>query len=316
MSLSFTDEPSRRRLEEEMRISPALRRMAEDYLALSDDIALTLSAGHLLARAEVDEGDYAFFFPEPYTDDADETDALCAMEDYAKEQRIPLVFTDLTDGQAEVLRHRYRFSETYRLAYDENTETDIAEDMGDCRFLLYVTTELSRLEGTPTVQGERITLDAPRAEDAPAFAALCRDTDGMRWYGYDILQDLPHADDLTLLKAFADERMTDLVCPFVIRDRSGACIGELTLFGFDGKGGADLSVRLCAAARGKGLAAEATAAAIHFAAHTLVLQYLYAYVREENTASVALFSRMFDEVVTKDGVRHFTKILHPNIEKI
>lgn len=291
--ISFADTPEGRAVlaSEQARVA-SLAARTEAFADMGDSIALTVAHGHLLARAEVDEGEYAFFFPEPYEDGADTERTIEALELYAKRHEIPLTYLDLTHEQTERLRSRYRAPRVYAM-----------DDDGD-RFVLTVEHELAFLDGIPTLDGERVRLYAPDEADAHAYGALCRDAEGMRYFGYDALRDRPDASDELLVRALLRERQGDVACPFFIR-ADGRFVGELVLYAFDGKGGAELSVRLTASARGQGLAEDAVRTAMRFAADDLQLCVLYADCREENTAAIRLFTRLFGDGVRDGGVRHF-----------
>lgn len=277
----------------------ALRAEAEHYgalaamleeLALLPEACCALSFGCLAVRLEVDEGDYAFYLPEPYKEQADAEAALCALEAYALREELPLVLTDLSAEDCDALRLRY--------AHAEICELPVAG-----RFLLCVQTEADALDALPTLRGARVTLRAPDPSDAAAYGALCRNTEHLCYFGYSDLSDLPEATDRTLVERRLDEWERRCSLPFFIY-HAEAFVGELTLFGFDGRGGAELSLRLLPEACGGGLATDAMRTAIAFA-RELGLTHLRARTHPDNLPCRRMLDRLFGEGTPRDGERHY-----------
>lgn len=266
---------------------PALREPLAELTAM-EGVLVTLSDGCLLARAEADEGEYAFFEPMPYRPSADADAALDRLEVYAAREELPLVLTDLDGDACERLSARYPLARRYALDGE--------------RFLLYVQTELDTLGEAPTLTGERITLCLPREQYAEDYGRLCRDSERMRLFGYDDLADVPDATDAQLVSRRTDEWERRAALPFlIVNTATDALLGELVLFAFNGRGAAELSVRLLPEAEGHGYASEAIVRARDWARDSLGLARLVAACHPDNLPCRRMLTRLFGEGERRDG---------------
>ena len=142
--------------------------------------------------------------------------------------------------------------------------------------------EADRLREIPTVTTPRLTLTPLEERDEAAYNALCLDDARNRWWGYDYRQDLKGelTEDYFLSVARRD---------FTARlDRQ--LIGEVVLYRFDWRGGAELGCRIDPAYAGHGYGAEAFAAAADWALFRLSLARVKAKCYKENAASYKMLS--------------------------
>ena len=103
-----------------------------------------------------------------------------------------------------------------------------------------VLNELVNITEIPTLTTARLTLDALTDADKTAYAALCLDDDRNRWWGYDFRKDYDGTpyEDYFLAVAREDYARSRAV-NFAVR-LDGALIGEVVLYRFDSRGGAEL----------------------------------------------------------------------------
>ena len=245
----------------------------------SFSVAVSLAYGTLLCR-RCFEGVYEFTLPYPYRNGADTEAALCALEEYARLEEIPLVLADLCAEDLDVLCERYTHPRVHALPFEEG-ETPL--------YILQVMTEAMLSEQIPTLATSRITLRAPQREDIPLYARLCRDEEILPLWGYDFRADYPDATDEDLFMLTEQERERGLTIPFFIYT-GDAFVGEALLYAFDGRGGAECAVRLLPEHRRRGIATEAVSLLIRYAKETLRMYYLDAVCHRENAPSRALFS--------------------------
>ena len=150
--------------------------------------------------------------------------------------------------------------------------------------------EADRLREIPTVTTPRLTLTALEERDEAAYNALCLDDARNRWWGYDYRQDLKGelTEDYFLSVARRDFAARRAVNFAVRLDRQ--LIGEVVLYRFDWRGGAELGCRIDPAYAGHGYGAEAFAAAADWALFRLSLARVKAKCYKENAASYKMLS--------------------------
>ena len=150
--------------------------------------------------------------------------------------------------------------------------------------------EADRLREIPTVTTPRLTLTPLEERDEAAYNALCLDDARNRWWGYDYRQDLKGelTEDYFLSVARRDFAARRAVNFAVRLDRQ--LIGEVVLYRFDWRGGAELGCRIDPAYAGHGYGAEAFAAAADWALFRLSLARVKAKCYKENAASYKMLS--------------------------
>ena len=149
---------------------------------------------------------------------------------------------------------------------------------------------LNHVQAIPELKTERLTLSALTEADIPAYNALVLDADRNRWWGYDYRQDLKGelTEDYFLSVARRDFAARRAVNFAVRLDRQ--LIGEVVLYRFDWRGGAELGCRIDPAYAGHGYGAEAFAAAADWALFRLSLARVKAKCYKENAASYKMLS--------------------------
>ena len=123
-----------------------------------------------------------------------------------------------------------------------------------------VLNELVNITEIPTLTTARLTLDALTDADKTAYAALCLDDDRNRWWGYDFRKDYdgtPYED--YFLAVAREDCARSRAVNFAVR-LDGALIGEVVLYRFDSRGGAELGCRVSPGFAGHGYGTEAFAA--------------------------------------------------------
>lgn len=153
-----------------------------------------------------------------------------------------------------------------------------------------VQNELENLLEIPTLQTERLTLTSLTDADKAAYAALCLDDARNRWWGYDFRPDY---DGAPYEEYFFSVARNDFVhrraVNFAVR-LDGNFIGEVVLYRFDCRGGAELGCRISPDFAGHGYGTEAFAAAADWALYRLHLSCVVAKCYRENEASFKMLS--------------------------
>ena len=236
---------------------------------------------------------YEFLLPIPLACGAKIADGLRELEEYAVWQEIPLCLTDVPRRLAGKLLARFPHVDADRL--DEEGR----------KFSLRVKTELMLLEELPTLEGEGILLSPLTEEDAPAYETLCRGMDAS--WGYDFREDEPDADGAYFLRAAEADFAHRAALTLAVRLPDGTFVGETTLHAFNGRGGAEFSVRILPAYRRHGYARAALYAITDYAFDALGLTHVLARCRPENTASLAMLRAEIGEpTALPDGTLLFT----------
>ena len=269
---------------------PNLAEEARELMLAAEEEELSAAeyAGCLSLRLSED-GRYAFTYPVPFDGTGDPDAFLDRWDAYLLGEELPYVLTETPCDRLPTLRARYRHIESMPL------------DEEGAYLLVRAVTELEELEELPTLNGERVTLAPLSDGDAAPYAALCRDEETLRYYGYDMRSDAARqTDDAFFLRNARGEWERRRTLPFAIR-ADGKFVGEILLYGFDAHGGASLAVRLLSDARGRGFARDAVATLLRYALQSLGLLCVRAEVREENTPSLRLFDRAMRRVSSRDG---------------
>lgn len=169
--------------------------------------------------------------------------------------------------------------------------------------------ELDRLREVPTIPTARLRLTPLEDRDEAAYNALCLDDARNRWWGYDYRQDLKGelTEDYFLTVArrdFAARRAVN----FAVR-LDGHLIGEVVLYRFDWKGGAELGCRIDPAYAGQGYGTEAFTAAAEWALFSLSLTRVKAKCYKENRASYRMLSSCMRPAGEDETFYYFEKLV-------
>ena len=172
---------------------------------------------------------------------------------------------------------------------------------------LEVGTELDTLCRVPALKTERLTLTALRPGDRAAYNALCLDDDRNRWWGYDFRKDYdgtPYED--YFLAVAREDCARSRAVNFAVR-LDGALIGEVVLYRFDSRGGAELGCRVSPDFAGHGYGTEAFAAVADWALYRLHLAHVVAKCYKENDASYRMLSSCMHRAGEDETFFYFDK---------
>ena len=251
---------------------------------LDTGVAVCTLCDCLLVRL-FDMGRYLFVFPMPLTESADPMVALDGMRAYAVKEELSMNVVDLP---AEYIGDTVRlFSHTDVSAADPDHEVFIIRAISECE----------AVEEIPTVTEGGLKLLGIAESDIADYAALCRDEDVNKFWGYDYKDEINDPAD----SYFYNEQIAELerasAVTFAVKWRE-TFIGEAVIFHFDLKGGAEIGFRLNKNYHGRGLGAR-TLKLIFRAAGEIGLSYLTASVMRENIASVRLLEKQM-ELISED----------------
>ncbi len=153
------------------------------------------------------------------------------------------------------------------------------------KYEVVVRSLLHRLYDLPMVATERLTLSGLTERDIPAYAALCRDDERNRYWGYDYRADLSErAADREFYEMTVADNAAHRSLALAVR-LEGELIGEAILYRPDLKGTLELGVRILPAFAGQGYGGEAFAAMAELALYTLDARGVRARCFKENIAS-------------------------------
>lgn len=150
--------------------------------------------------------------------------------------------------------------------------------------------ELSRLVALPTISTERLVLSELTRADIPVYNRLCLDDDRNRYWGYDYRKDLKGQPTENYFYRVAQiDFKHRLAANFAIR-LDGQLIGEAVLYHFDGKGNAELGLRILPEFAGHGYGREAFEAVANWSLYDLGITALQAKCYHENESSQKMLS--------------------------
>ena len=150
---------------------------------------------------------------------------------------------------------------------------------------------LAALPAFPQLQGRRLRLRGPRADDADALFALFSDAAVMRYWSRAPMTARSEAEGLIaeILDAFERRAMLN----WVVANNKDLAIGTCTLFHFDPRHRhAEIGYSLRSGHWGKGLAREGVMLALDWAFRTLGLHRIEASIDPRNDASRVLLQRL------------------------
>lgn len=176
------------------------------------------------------------------------------------------------------------------------------------KYDLHAQNLLASLDDVPTLTTKRLCLDGIRADDAAAYAALCRDDARNRYWGYDYRVDAKgeDVDDLWFCRVAWEDFEDRRVLNFAIR-LDGALIGEAVLYRFDCRGGAELGVRIVKHCAGNGYGREAFGAVAEWALYSLGVITLRAKCFRENLPSKRMLEASMRQCGEDESMFYFEK---------
>lgn len=211
---------------------------------------------------------------------------------YCTQQMVPFIITDVPREELEYICSV--FSHVNAHCYDDDEDT----------FLVRVLNECDMLDEVPTIELEGITLDKLTDADRDRYAELCRDRKLNEYWGYDVYSDNPDGDPDFYLDTVKREFYGGVALTLAVRE-GGELVGEATVYGFDYRGTASISVRVMTDCHGRGIGSRATKAIIEVA-RSMGLSTLTAEIFEENVASVKMTSKYMQLVDCFGGKALFT----------
>ena len=255
------------------------------------DIAVCFAYGTFLVRRFYEE--YEFTYPLALDEGADVEQALSSIEEYAKRHELPLLYGDLTAEEQGALAKRYRLSRTEEFDISEEDEKP------EMIYRLSVLTPCDILEELPTLCDGELTLDAITEEDIPSYALLCRDEEILEVWGVDYRDIDPDMSDRDFFEGIVDEFERGIALTLAVR-YSGRLVGEIALYAFDGRGGAEFSIRIFRGYHKNGYGARALALLFAYAKEELMLEHVDGICLCENIPSRRLMEKHMT-LVSDDG---------------
>ena len=139
------------------------------------------------------------------------------------------------------------------------------------------------------------------------YARLVLDPEVNKYFGYSACDDIPNGGgaefrEAALAQFASGESMTFALT--VYREGRNVFVGEAALYGFDGRGGAEIAFRLLPKWQGVGLGKTALLGCLEIAGK-LGLKSVKARVMEQNVRSVGLLSSFAPSSCSERGVRVF-----------
>ena len=244
------------------------------------EYTFAVSAGCLCIK-EFDLGRYCFHFPYELDGGSDISAALSAVVEYAILERVPIIFSGVERELLSVF-----FDAGYR-------HIDVDAISPECdAYRVRIKTECELISDVPEVSDGELSLSPLSDGDTKSYAALSRDTEINKFWGYDFSEDFPDATDAYFIETAREEFADCSAITLAVR-LSGEFIGEAVLHLFDGKGGAEIGIRLLSEYQGKGYGRRALMLLLSLASK-IGLVRLFGRVHRENLCSVALFSSVSD----------------------
>ena len=266
-----------------------IREILESFAPLAEDdieVGVCVYDGCALVRI-CDMGRYSFVYPIMTVSGADSIAAVDAIRAYAVKEEIPLVLTDVPREELGEILPLFR-----------HMKLDAEDPFGEA-YRLEVESECALMDPDTEILGERLRLEPLCEGDIPKMAALGRDAETNKYWGYDYLADVGEVDDGYFYQNAVLERARGSAVTMALR-YDGSFIGEAVLWGFDFKGGASVAVRLMGEYRGRGFGTEAMGLVVELG-ETIGLVTLYAEVDERNVPSLAMTDKYFDRIDRRGG---------------
>ena len=256
------------------------------------EVAISGAFGCLLVRI-YDGGEYLFSYPYPLTESADEAGAVEEIALYALREGLPLVFFDVPRDSLPVLLMGFRHADVD--AEDEYAET----------YRVTVKSECALVKKAPEVTFGEVTLRELCDEDKESYARICLDAENNKYWGYDFREDEPDADADFFMSMAKNERDMGTAISFAAL-HGGDFFGEVALYAFDCRGGAEMAIRILPEYQGKGLSGDAIEALFEICKR-IGLVRLYAEAFSENRSSVAFCSKYMERLSDEGGKVVFIK---------
>jgi RimJ/RimL family protein N-acetyltransferase len=178
------------------------------------------------------------------------------------------------------------------------------------KFYFEVNNPIDLVKDFERLEGEKVSLSLVEESEKNDYASLALDEENNRYWGYDYHSDLQEgeiADGDYFFNVVDHDNKTRKFLSFAIHNKSGAFVGEITLYAFNSLGGAEVGIRLSKKEQGKGYAKEALALIKGFAKN-IGLAYLDYESYQENTPSLALAEKMGFQPLREDHERRYYRL--------
>lgn len=179
------------------------------------------------------------------------------------------------------------------------------------KFDLDIENILHTVREIPTLRSERLTLDAITERDADAYGRLCADDAHNRWWGYDYRADLSEGetpDGAYFCRVAREDFDARRAVNFAVR-WGERMVGEVVLYRFDNRGGAEIGIRILPAYTGNGYGQEAAQTVINWALYELGMIRVRAKCFRENLASEKMLSAVMKRVGEDGRMLYFERIV-------
>ena len=256
-----------------------LRDITEEAEEDGGQILMSEEGGCLVCAIAYDGVPQAFFYPMPLLKRRSEKHALIMISNHCRISEITEVITAVpADRLPRVL---------------EDVLHARIDSAGKGYYTVTVETECMLTENYPEVMYEDIYLSEPTANFAEEYKRLIMDEGVNRYTGYDVRRENPDMDASFILEEARREfALGKAVTSFAtVMDANGKnlFIGEGVLYRFDGRGGAEMAVRLLPEYMGKGYGKKLAMAMIELGKQ-MTLNSVYALVSNENAVAIKLFN--------------------------
>ena len=266
--------------QDELQIATDVMRSA---LQSADDVELAVSYCHgcLILRV-FDYGRYYFMYPYEISESADAQAAVDCINEYAIKEEIPLTVADVPSECLASLILGFR-------------HLDVDADAPDCSsYRITVKTECQLLSEIPEIEVGELTLDALTESDIKKYAELARNPLTNEFWGYDYRVDNPDADDNFFYDSSRLEFERGITLTVAVR-WCKKLVGEVLFYAFDGRGAAEIAVRIFPDFWGRGIGKRAVESA-KLLASKIGLTRLYADVMKSNERSIQMFSSIAEKI--------------------
>ena len=265
---------------------------AEDF---DTSIAAAFCDGCALIRV-FDMGRYYFLPPEKIHQGGNVKNAFDKVLEYAKREELPFVFhgvprdmlSDLLDG----VRHA-----------DIDAEGPFGES-----YCLKIKTECELSQEIFSAEDGDFEIRALENSDASVYKELCTDKELNKYYGYQISDDHPDMpkEDYIAIANTEFERGVALTLALVY-ERS--IVGDAIFYAFDGKGGAELAIRILPNRHGKGLGSHFLSLLLDYGRDIGLIRVI-SFVKRENLPSVRMCGKFMKKEEADEGRVKFTAELY------
>lgn len=221
-------------------------------------------------------GKYYFIYPFMLTEGADAHAAVLLILEYAIREELALTVADVPTEELADFISGFR-----------NVDLD-AEDVECSSYKVTVKTPPMLLSEIPSYCEGELSLGALTESDISEYARLSRATETTRYWGYDYRADTPEALDEYFYDTARLEFERGIAMTFAVR-WCGRLVGEAVAYAFDGRGSAEIAIRIFPELWGRGIG-KRTVRAMKDIFAGMGISRLYARVHNENDRSLRLFS--------------------------